>query len=327
MGSWRLSWSHNVESLRHFRACGSYQDFLDGMLLLLTRKLQNRRFLVVLFKSSIRKIYGRHHDLVNRYGVSVTNDDGNISFVVTEYCHKWRREYFVCCYEVSVTNDDGNISFVVTEYLSQMTTGIFRLLLRVSVTNDDGNISFVVTEYLSQMTKGIFCLFVTEYLSQMTTGIFRFVVTEYLSQMTTGIFRSLLRSICHKWRREYFVCLLRSICHKWRREYFVRCYGVSVTNDDGNISFVVTEYLSQMTTGIFRLLLRSICHNWRREYFACRGHNPVISSFITHHRIFLNKSNTTGDTGWEGTAYLPGAPEFNPKILVRFFLCNLQFSV
>jgi hypothetical protein len=170
MGSWWLSWSHNVESLRHFRACGSYQDFLDGMLLLLTRKLQNRRFLVVLFKSSIRKIYGRHHDLVNRY-------------------------------------------------------------------------------------------------------------------------------------------------------------GVSVTNDDGNISFVVTEYLSQMTTGIFRLLLRSICHNWRREYFACRGHNPVISSFITHHRIFHNKSNTTGDTGWEGTAYLPGAPEFNPKILVRFFLCNLQFSV
>jgi hypothetical protein len=96
---------------------------------------------------------------------------------------------------------------IVTECLSQMTTGIFRLLLRSIVTNDDGNISFVATEYLSQMTKGIFCLF----------------VTEYLSQMTTGIFRSLLRSICHKWRREYFVC----------------CYGVSVTNDDGNISLAV----------------------------------------------------------------------------------------
>jgi hypothetical protein len=137
----------------------------------------------------------------------------------------------------------------------------------------------------------------------------------------------LLRSICHKWRREYFVCCYGvSVTNDDGNILFV-CYGVSVTNDDGNISFVVTEYLSQMTTRIFRLLLRSICHKWRREYFACRGHNPVISSFITHHRIFLNKSNTTGDTGWEGTAYLPGAPEFNPNILVRFFLCNLQFSV
>ena len=40
--------------------------------LLLTRKLLNQRFLVVKLKSSIRKLYGHRHDLVNRYGVSVS---------------------------------------------------------------------------------------------------------------------------------------------------------------------------------------------------------------------------------------------------------------
>ena len=41
-----------------------YQDFLDRGLLL-TRKLLNHRFLLV-------KFYGRHHDLVDRYGISVS---------------------------------------------------------------------------------------------------------------------------------------------------------------------------------------------------------------------------------------------------------------
>ena len=44
--------------MRYSRACGSYQDFLDRGLLL-TRKL-------------LRKFYGRHHDLVDRYGISVS---------------------------------------------------------------------------------------------------------------------------------------------------------------------------------------------------------------------------------------------------------------
>ena len=55
------------------RACGSYQDFLD-IGLLLTRKLLNKGFLLVKLKSSIRKFYGRNHDLFDRYGISVTND-------------------------------------------------------------------------------------------------------------------------------------------------------------------------------------------------------------------------------------------------------------
>ena len=50
-------------------ACGSYQDFLDRGLLL-TRKLLNQVFLLV--KSSLLKCYGRHHDLVDRYGISVS---------------------------------------------------------------------------------------------------------------------------------------------------------------------------------------------------------------------------------------------------------------
>jgi hypothetical protein len=38
---------------------------------LLTKKLLNQGFLVVQTKLSLRKFYGRYHDLVNRYGVSV----------------------------------------------------------------------------------------------------------------------------------------------------------------------------------------------------------------------------------------------------------------
>jgi hypothetical protein len=56
--------------IQYPRACGSYQDFLDRGLLL-TRKLLNQGFLLVKLKSSLRKFYGRHHDLVDRYGISV----------------------------------------------------------------------------------------------------------------------------------------------------------------------------------------------------------------------------------------------------------------
>jgi hypothetical protein len=57
--------------IRYSRACGSYQDFLDrGMLL--TRKLLNQGFILVKLKSSLRKLYGRHHELVDRYGISVS---------------------------------------------------------------------------------------------------------------------------------------------------------------------------------------------------------------------------------------------------------------
>ena len=57
--------------IRHSRAFGSYQDFLVRGLLL-TRKLLNQGFLLVKLKSSLRVFYGRHDDLVDRYGISVS---------------------------------------------------------------------------------------------------------------------------------------------------------------------------------------------------------------------------------------------------------------
>jgi hypothetical protein len=57
--------------IRHSWTCGYYQDFLDRGLLL-TRKLLYQGFLHVKLKSWLRKFYGRHHDLVDRYGKSVS---------------------------------------------------------------------------------------------------------------------------------------------------------------------------------------------------------------------------------------------------------------
>jgi hypothetical protein len=58
------------QMIRYSRACGSYQDLLDRGLLL-TRELLNQGFLLVKLKS-LRKFYDRHHDLIDRYGISVS---------------------------------------------------------------------------------------------------------------------------------------------------------------------------------------------------------------------------------------------------------------
>jgi hypothetical protein len=63
--------------IRYSRACGSYQDFLDRGLLL-TRKLLSKGFLLVKLMSSLRKFYGRHHDLVDRYWISVSQMTTNM---------------------------------------------------------------------------------------------------------------------------------------------------------------------------------------------------------------------------------------------------------
>jgi hypothetical protein len=47
---WKIYDLYLSQMIRYSRACGSYQDFLDRGLL--------------------RKIYGRHHDLVDLYGIS-----------------------------------------------------------------------------------------------------------------------------------------------------------------------------------------------------------------------------------------------------------------
>ena len=44
--------------------------------------LDNQWFKVVKVKSSIRKLYDRHHELINRYGISVSmNDHRFVTFV------------------------------------------------------------------------------------------------------------------------------------------------------------------------------------------------------------------------------------------------------
>jgi len=55
------------ELIRYSRACGSYQDFLEGELQL-TRKLLNEALLLIKLNSSLRTSYGGRHGLVNRYG-------------------------------------------------------------------------------------------------------------------------------------------------------------------------------------------------------------------------------------------------------------------
>ena len=49
---------------------GSYYYFLDRELLL-KRKLLNQGFVVIKLNQSLRKVYGRDHDLVNRYGIYI----------------------------------------------------------------------------------------------------------------------------------------------------------------------------------------------------------------------------------------------------------------
>ena len=57
--------------IRYSRACGSYQYFL-GRWLLITRKLLIQWFLLLKLKSSHRKRCGRHDDLVDSCGISVS---------------------------------------------------------------------------------------------------------------------------------------------------------------------------------------------------------------------------------------------------------------
>ena len=112
------------QMIRYSRACGSYQDFRDRGLLL-TMKLLNQGFLLVKLKSSLRKIYGRHHDLVDRYGISVTNDHGYVPLVVStsrSFPHSWliplvysNSSYRVCNTMVQLVEQE---LFTLSDHLS-----------------------------------------------------------------------------------------------------------------------------------------------------------------------------------------------------------------
>ena len=58
---------------------------IEGCCYNVTRKFQNQEFLLVKLKSLLRKLYGRHHDLVDRYGISVLQMMGVTSGAGTAY--------------------------------------------------------------------------------------------------------------------------------------------------------------------------------------------------------------------------------------------------
>ena len=63
------------------RDCGSFRYSLD-IELLLTKNLLSLGFLMAQLKSSLRRLYCRHNDMVNRYGISVSQ-------VTTVMFHLW----------------------------------------------------------------------------------------------------------------------------------------------------------------------------------------------------------------------------------------------
>jgi hypothetical protein len=56
-----------------------------------------------------------------------------------------------------------------------------------------------------------------------------------------------------------------------------------------------------------------LCHKWPWICSTCRKHFPVLSSFMTYHRV-CNYINTTGAASGAGTAYPSGAPECTPGL-------------
>jgi len=82
---------------RHSRLFGSYHNFLDRWLRLI-RKLLNQGLLVVRLKSSLREMYGGHHDLGNRYGISVSQMLNETSFhVINIYSISGENRAQTCC--------------------------------------------------------------------------------------------------------------------------------------------------------------------------------------------------------------------------------------
>ena len=60
-------------------ACAQYSDFLDRSQLL-TQTLLKQGYVAPRLKSSIQKFYDRHHNLVDRYKISISNDNGSFTF-------------------------------------------------------------------------------------------------------------------------------------------------------------------------------------------------------------------------------------------------------
>ena len=66
-------------------------------------------------------------------------------------------------------------------------------------------------------------------------------------------------------------------------------------------------------------------HKWSRIWYTFRKHVPIISMFMTSHRL-CNYINTTGATSGEGTAYTSGAsPVFSGVRVTRSLVLYVCF--
>ena len=65
-------------------------------------------------------------------------------------------------------------------------------------------------------------------------------------------------------------------------------------------------------------------HKWQRTCFVSRNDNPVLSWFVTDHRVCSN-IYATGATSGTGTGYSFQSPEFTILFLVGFALLDLKF--
>ena len=60
-----------LQFIPYARACVKYSDFLErGQLL--SQKLLSEGYVKPRLEASLRKFYGRHHELVDHYGISVS---------------------------------------------------------------------------------------------------------------------------------------------------------------------------------------------------------------------------------------------------------------
>jgi hypothetical protein len=82
------------QCMRYSSACASYQYFLK-MALLPTRKLLIQRIVKFKLKSSLRKFYSHHHEMVDIYEMSGSHDSGYVwTLVISCYPFKFVSDNF-----------------------------------------------------------------------------------------------------------------------------------------------------------------------------------------------------------------------------------------
>jgi hypothetical protein len=111
--------------------------------------------------------------------------------------------------------------------------------------------------------------------------------------------------------------------------------GLLLTRKLLNQGFLLVKLKSSLTSKVLLSPLWlgwplwNMCNKWPRICSTFRKHFPVLSLFMTCHRI-CNYINTTGVTNGTGTAYPSGAPEFIPgfsgvRVTQSLVLCTCIF--